>query len=163
MISIEEFKKKLLAFTVDMYNDPAIPRSVIDNYLVKVQNLLSDTIVPYLCEGVQMLIANDCSRSICGAVNAFFQDNRFPFDAMLTEKNCVKLYKKANIFVQPEKHVVGHEKIFVIVDFLKIEVEYVRCEIVHVPLKRSLTLILETSGLIELIDRHLDELENEDD
>ncbi|KAJ8671309.1 hypothetical protein QAD02_002568 [Eretmocerus hayati] len=152
MASFEAFKTKLVEFSIDMHDNMGIPRNVVDQDLEKINSLIGETLIPFFNNSIQNIIKTDCSNDTRGEVRIFFENFRFPLRSLLTEHDRVKAYKRANLFVEPEKEEIGRESIFVIVHMHEIKVEYVIREIVHIPMDKSFKKVLETPGLMDLVD-----------
>ncbi|KAJ8684995.1 hypothetical protein QAD02_020788 [Eretmocerus hayati] len=150
MVSLNELRARILEFTIEFYDTP-LPRSAVQDNLIRVQTFISDTYIPFLKHGVLNLIRENCSINVCSLVDLFFEEHKNILGNLLTEHNRVKEYTKANLYIPPEKIEVGEERTFVIVNRFEIRVKYIKREIVCVPIGESLKKILETPGVFDAI------------
>ncbi|KAJ8664391.1 hypothetical protein QAD02_006053 [Eretmocerus hayati] len=161
MISSEELHDRFIQFTLDMHGIHDMPRSAVDDCLQKVWSLLSHTVLPYFRDKVKDIIESKCSVDTVGEVDVLFNHNDLPLQRLLTEHCRVKAYKETRNFIEPEKVEVGRERIFVIHNFYEIRVEFTARYMIYIPMEESVKTILETPGLMEMIDEQSQRLRAE--
>ncbi|KAJ8664663.1 hypothetical protein QAD02_006325 [Eretmocerus hayati] len=161
MVSFEELKDRFVQFSLEMYNVHDMPRSAVEHCLLKVHGLLSETVIPYYKDKVKDIIIDKCSIDTVGEVDLLFSQNDLPLGGLLTEHSRIKAYKETRGFFEPEKFIIGDESLFVIKSRDIIEVEKIPRHMIIIPIKESLKKILETPGLMEMIDKQRIELYND--
>ncbi|KAJ8665797.1 hypothetical protein QAD02_007459 [Eretmocerus hayati] len=161
MISFEEFKGRFVQFTLEMYNVHDMPRSAVEDCMHKVYALLTDTVIPYYKDRVKEIIIDKCSTDTVGEVDLLFSHNDLPLGGLLTEHCRIKAYKETKGFFKPEKFKIGDESLFVIKSREVIQVEKTPRYMIIIPIKESLKKILETPGLMEMIDEQRYEFYND--
>ncbi|KAJ8666696.1 hypothetical protein QAD02_008358 [Eretmocerus hayati] len=149
---LKYLRRKLIEFTLDIYGIESLPRSFVDDLVRNVQSLIKESIFPFLKQGIRKKIESKCSRDTCGSVDVFFDESENLIDLLSTEYERIEEYKKEKLYIPPEEIEVGRETTYVILNNLEIRAENVTRTIIHAPIDKCLTKLLETPGLVEMID-----------
>ena len=98
----DQIKKELMKFTLSLYNDTHIPRSSVDAIVNNVQDVVSNSLLPYLQQKIADELKQRNDLTVEEKINVVLDENKYLFREFQTEKLRFREYKNSSIFTEPE-------------------------------------------------------------
>ena len=155
--TIIDLEKELLLLTLQFYDNPLIPRNVVQCLFDTLNNFINNVYINYLQQEIKIHY-KDFNTDILKRVN---DSSKIIFEQFETEYKRFQLCQEKSLMNKPQSYVLGTRVIEKIDENGKKSVEQQEAHAVHIPLKQSLKLLLEIPGALNLLTKYADDLQSE--
>lgn len=161
MSSIVDLESELLLLTLSLYNNPALPRNIVQIFVDNVINFTNVTFRNYVNQHLNFVSSN-IDKQIVYQIQSIFDTSKAIFDKFATEHLRFSLYQEKGLMIQPIECEIGFKITNKVVNnVVSLEREKVILE--YIPLKWSLKLLLELPGMFQLLKSYMNDLEMDSD
>ena len=107
MSNTSNFQKRLLEFTLSLYNNYSIPRNAIEDFIHSIDDFIADIYVPHLIEKINKELSTVADKSLAYRVRSILKENKSPFTEISTEYRHFKAYEKYCGYIPPQQYKIG--------------------------------------------------------
>ena len=152
-MSAIDLKNELLHFTLKLYNNPCIPRNVVQDFIDITIDFFCNKYIAFIKQQIERSLP-DCPKKILGVIDGTFKQSTTIFEDFKTEHLRFNLYRKKNLLYDPEEY-----NIFKHTSPLTMIKDNVTAT--YIPLQITLKILFEMPGVFDAVMKHVNELKAE--
>lgn len=141
----KDIEDRLIWLTLSLYNNPLIPRMVVQFFIDNFINFIYNILFPILEDKIKDI--SGINEDIRVKLKEIFASTRDIFTPFTTEYNRFELYKKRGLMKDPLQSF-----------FQEIDGQ-THCAF-SIPLSFTLKLLFESPGVLDLLEKNMEELQN---
>lgn len=143
-----KLKNALIELTLSLYNNPVIPRKIVQFFIDSFISFIYNILFPIFIEKIKLVQSID--QKTLDHINAAINSTKQVFDKFSTEHKRFNVYKENDLMRDPEKNIFK-------IDTDKIYAAH------YIPLQWTLTKLFETSGVLKLVEENIQLINQEKD
>ena len=154
MLSINELEFEVLRLTLELYNNPVVPRNVVQFFIDTLTKFINDVYLNSLQKQVEKILQNESEKAL-RKINLIFTQYKEVFEKYSTEYSRFKIYEQKGLVIPEEPYHIDYDT------SKKATQNLVYVQGYYIPLKWSLKLLLEIPGTFAAIMNYMEELKKE--
>lgn len=139
-------ENQLILLTLNLYNNPVVPRNVVQYFITSMDRFMFQTYVPIALAKIKTI---QNVETVLDAIKEVFASTQGIFDQFKTEYLRFDVYKKRGLMIEPLKCQFG------------INATGKECFGFYTPMQWTLKLLLETPGVLKMLETYMTELRRE--
>ena len=156
MINLEN---EMLTLTLSLYSNPVIPRNIVQYFIDQVIHFTNVTYATYLQEQMKLKCRN-VDKNVFECIQEILHSSKVIFKKFETEYQRFSLYKEKDLLIMPIDSYIGTRIPKKLLDS-EVPLSTENFDAQYIPLKSSLKILLEISGMFETMMNYTKELQAE--
>ncbi|OXU18863.1 hypothetical protein TSAR_016859 [Trichomalopsis sarcophagae] len=153
-----DLETELLHLTLSLYNNPLIPRNVIQIFIDSLIKFTNSIFSEFLKQEISKYFKPD--DSVINILGISLNNSKTIFEKFSTEYLRFQMYEKKGLLMMPQEYCIGTKYNRIQTERgSTIEKEVFKAQ--YIPLKWSLKLLLEIPGVLDIIKNYMRDLESE--